>query len=246
MDGIDIFARTGRLTDLALELYELDELDGELRAQVDAHLASHPEDAVRLEQLRAETEAFHALPVPDFIRQADAPAMPSAEATPEVAAMPAPANRGWSWASLAMAAVALLVVGVNLMSKPSGPSTTGAAIGMQDWNATGVYNASRSGIDLTLSSSKDGFWMLVQPGADGKAKQVLVPGGSTKAAPIAAHPDLIEVPRPGTMSGTQRYFAVRCSAPFGAEDISTSLLGAAPGQPVRDGDCVSARFDLSE
>jgi anti-sigma factor RsiW len=247
MDGIDIFARTGRLTDLALELYELDELDQTTRAQVDAHLAATPEDATRLAVLRTENQQFHALPIPDFVGQADRAAMPSAEASQAAAAMPTPANKGWSWASIAVAAVAVLVVGVNLFSTPSGSSTTGAAIGIEHWSAVGAYSDDRREINVTLQSSVEGYWMLVQMAASGEFTTTLIADQTDRATRLQARPDVIRVPSTKLdAEGSNQLYAIRCSTSFGVGDITPALLGATPGHPTQEGSCSAARFDLND
>lgn len=237
-DGmIDVFTRDGRLTDLALELYQLGELDDATMAKVEAHLDAHPEEAARLDEMDALGEEFAALPRPAFLDAAPK-AMPPVVAPAEEVAVPAPANRGWSWSSLAMAAVALLVVGVSLMQDRS--PTVGQAIGAV-WKVEAADDGG-DGMLVKVQSSSSGHWMLLQVPEAGGA-QAVYPAVIGRSERVPAGNGAMEMALAGARADAgARLVAVRCDSPFGVGDLSAELL-AAGEQPVTVGECVAIEVD---
>jgi hypothetical protein len=235
MDHIDLFARTDSLTDLALELYDLGELDDESRAKVEAHLATNAADAARLDELRALGAEFAALPLPAFVKDAEAPAIPSMEATSGDVSVPAPANRTWSWSSLAMAAVALLVVGVAIVGDDGPNRGVGAAVGVD------VTTSQQDQVVLDLTSSEAGHWMVVHMSQAGGPRVVHPDSGRSMRLPENPGSLTISLERVD-VEDADRLVAVRCEDAFSVGDLTPQLLGASD-DAVEDAGCVAVPFE---
>jgi hypothetical protein len=246
----DLLRPDGRLTDLALEQLHAGVLDEATAARAEQHLAHHAEDAARYEALRADSEAFAARAMPDWLAAAPADTTgPSHTADPSDTTRPSdvvhppqlakPANSWWP-ALLSVAALALVAVGLT-----STPSThegalhdevrikggvamklvldrPGGAERLDD--GAEVDAGARIGIQVAIPSA--GHVAVLGADATGSAYDIWPKVGGSRASdgPIETAIRLDGTP------GFEWLLAIHCEAPFDVSPLREQLARASAAQ----------------
>jgi hypothetical protein len=210
------FRRDGHLTDLALE----HTLDGASLEGADAHLSTCHTCADRLQAARA-------VELPD-LRTMPASVQP-------LAALPAPANRGWyGLVGLLVAAVALFAA-LPLLRPTTGPSDgirlRGDGLSLQVFRDAGEISERLRDGDPVAPGDRLGFrvrnrdagHLLILGLDDAGGAYLCYPqgggGSSVEVRPSGTPRTLPEAVRMDEQRGTERLFAVLCEEPFALDAV---------------------------
>lgn len=230
--SVSPFARDGHLHELGLEAYVSGSLDADAMAQVDTHLATCP----ICQAMVADARADDRLPLPAWTPKAEVQTVPDA------------ANRPWRAWMAPISVVAAALVAFLVMPTPSSdvvaPDDTDVMrskgmVQLGVWAdegpssrriGDGQFAFADDRLGFELSTSKDGWFLVVGVDDDGQAWLGYPQDGSQRAVSVQAtqQPEDLgaAVQLDGTL-GSERIVGLLCDKPLSFGDVEARVVEVA-------------------
>jgi hypothetical protein len=227
----ETMARDGHLLELGMERALAGELGPDSRAAIEAHAQACPDCARRwaLAQERPELPPLRL-----------SPALAQPDPSPE------PANRGWIWALAALAAGALVGLGLRPVGglEEERYTAKGAGLVLEVYrDAEGPDErlldgaSARPGdrIGFRVQSAEAGHLLVVGVDDRGQVYPCHPQGPAPAAARLEPQAGAVDLPAAVQLDptlGVERIVALRCAEPFDLEELRPALIGLPPEGPV--------------